>query len=383
MNRRQFLTLAASGLLLSACGRNEPIHPPTPLTAIVPRRRLRRLWQTSLGKGVRQDVPGVRIAENEGRIYALASSGTLACVDMAGKTLWQQDTATVLLSGPVLSPVADTLFVGGAYGQVLAFDALNGDKRWQVGMSSEVLSVQTGSGRVFVRTTDGRLTALDALNGERLWVLDHDLPVLSVRGMAPPLLLGNALVLGWESGTVEVVLQENGERVWESRIALPRGRTDVERMVDVQAGMLQDGSRIFAAATQAKVVALDVQTGSPWWQNDTSTWLDMALSGRRLFVVAEDDSIKALATDSGRALWVQDQLKYRRLSKPLAWDDQVLVADREGILHLLDAGDGALLARQEGAIEGMLVDGLEVASNRILLLDSSGSLSLWSSDATE
>jgi outer membrane protein assembly factor BamB len=201
--------------------------------------------------------------------------------------------------------------------------------------------------------------------------------------MAAPLPIANALVLGWEDGVVETVLQLNGERVYEARIALAHGRTDIERMVDAQSALLSDGTHVFAAATNGKVVALEAQSGNQLWANDTSTWVDMARGDERLFVVAQDDIVKALSTESGRVLWVQDALKYRRLSKAVVWGNYVALTDMEGVLHLLNSADGSLVARSEGAISTGLADGLALSENRLLLLDVTGTLSLWQASNAE
>lgn len=384
MNRRQFLSsVSLAALMLAGCGRNEPIHQPTPLQAITPKLRVSRLWSQSLGSMARRDVPGLRIVESENQLFAASGSGGVGCVSTSGDLLWQVKLDTVLVSGPALSEVSELVYLGSAHGEVFCLSSKTGEQRWKVQMETEVLAVMVGSGRLFVRTADGRLSALDALDGSTLWVLDHDMPVLSVRGMAAPLPVANAMLVGWEDGVVETILQENGERAWESRIAFPRGRTDIERMVDTQAGILTDGSRVFASATNGKVVALELQSGSQIWSSDTSTWVDMALASNRLFVVAEDDTIRALATDSGRVLWKQDALNYRRLSKVVAWGEWVVVVDMEGVLHILDGNDGAIIGRVEGAISTGLADGLALTDRRLALLDVAGNLTFWQAGSVE
>jgi outer membrane protein assembly factor BamB len=93
--------------------------------------------------------------------------------------------------------------------------------------------------------------------------------------------------------------------------------------------------------------------------------------------VAQDDTVKALSTESGRVLWMQDTLKYRRLSKAVAWGNHVAVTDMEGVLHLLNGSDGSVIARSEGAITTGLADGVAITDRRLLLLDVAGNLSLW------
>lgn len=384
MNRRQFISLlSATGLLMAGCSRNEPINPPTPLQSISPKVNLSSIWTQSIGAMGRKDVPGLKLVEHEKVVYAAAGNGGVAAVSLDGQSLWQVKLDQPLVSGPAFSEVSELLYVGSARGQVFCLKAKTGEILWKVQLETEALALTTGSGRVFVRTADGRLTALDALAGDKLWVLDHDMPSLSVRGMSAPVRLSNAMLVGWEDGSVEAILQENGERAWEARIALPRGRTDIERMVDVQASILTDGTRIFAAATNGKVTALEAQSGNQLWTSDTATWVDMALGERSLFVVAEDDTLRALSVDTGRVLWKQEALKYRRVSKAIAWGNWVVVTDMQGVLHLLDAADGSMIGRVDGAVKEGLADGLAVTDRRLLLLDVAGNLTFWQAGSVE
>ncbi len=384
MNRRQFIALlSTSGLLMAGCSRNDPINPPTPLQAITPKVTVSPLWSQSIGAMGRKDVPGLTLVEHEKVVYAAAGNGGVAAVSLEGSVQWQVKLANPLVSGPAFSEVSELLYVGSTRGEVVCLKVKNGEQLWQAQLETEVLALTTGSGRVFARTADGRLTALDALAGNKLWVLDHDMPSLSVRGMSAPVRLSNAMLLGWEDGSVEAILQENGERAWEARIALPRGRTDIERMVDVQSVILTDGVRIYAAATNGKVTALDAQSGNPLWTSDTATWVDMALGERSVFVVAEDDTLRALSLDTGRVLWKQEALKYRRVSKAIAWGKWVVVTDMQGVLHLLDAADGSLVGRVDGAVKEGLAAGLAVTDRRLLLLDVAGNLTFWQAGSVE
>lgn len=384
MNRRQFISLlSATGLLMTGCSRNEPINPPTPLQAITPKVTLSPVWNQSIGSMGRKDVPGLKIVEHDKVVYAAAGNGGVAAVSLEGQVLWQVKLEQALVSGPAFSEVSELLYVGSARGQVFCLKGKTGEVLWKSQMETEVLALTTGSGRLFVRTADGRLTALDALAGDKLWVLDHEMPSLSVRGMSAPVRLSNAMLVGWEDGTVEAILQENGERAWEARIALPRGRTDIERMVDVQASILTDGVRIYASATNGKVTALEAQSGNQLWSSDTATWVDMALGERGLFVVADDDTVRALSLDTGRVLWKQEALKYRRVSKAVAWGNWVVMADMQGVLHLLDAADGSLIGRVDGAVKDGLADGLALNDRQLLLLDVAGNLTFWQAGSVE
>lgn len=368
---------------LSACSRNEPINPPTPLQEIKPKVSLTSVWNQSLGSLARNDLPGLKVLEQDGKVYAAASSGGVALLSLDGQVAWQVNLGQPLVSGPVIDPASALLYVGSAKGELIALKSASGELSWKAALEAEVLAVATHAGLVFARTSDGRLTALSSSTGAKVWVLDHDLPSLSVRGMSAPLVIDQMIVLGWEDGLVEAVRASSGDKLWEARIALPRGRTDIERMIDVQSTLVTDGVRIFASATNGKLSAIESQSGNLLWNADLSTWVDMASQNQQLFVVAEDDTLRAVSADNGRVLWKQDALKYRRVSKAVAWDKWVLVSDAQGVLHVLDASDGSLVGRVDSAVKAGLVDAKALSDRRLVLLDANGSLSLWQAGKVE
>jgi len=62
--------------------------------------------------------------------------------------------------------------------------------------------------------------------------------------------------------------------------------------------------------------------------------------------VSEDiGAVSALARSGGTSLWRQDKLRYRKLSAPLALDNDIIVGDVEGYVHILSAGSGEFLGR--------------------------------------
>src|SRR5207237_1129586 len=70
-----------------------------------------------------------------------------------------------------------------------------------------------------------------------------------------------------------------------------------------------------------------------------------ALLDNLLFVTDTDGIVWALDARTGAAAWKQDQLQYRRLSAPTAFQDHIVVGDLDGYLHWLDPHDGKIVAR--------------------------------------
>ena len=86
---------------------------------------------------------------------------------------------------------------------------------------------------MLVQTIDGRLLALEQEDGAVRWSFDNQVPILTLRGSASPLFDGNAVYAGFANGMVSAVRADNGEPLWEHRVMLPEGRSELDRMVDV------------------------------------------------------------------------------------------------------------------------------------------------------
>jgi outer membrane protein assembly factor BamB len=138
----------------------------------------------------------------------------------------------------------------------------------------------------------------------------------------------------------------NGLVLWEQRVALPQGRSELERMVDIDASpILRDGI-LYVASYQGRVAAYNRATGRGIWASDTSTHEDMVLSGNVLFISQSDSRVTAYDANSGALLWENDQLLRRRITGPQVFGDYVAVADFKGYLHVMNRADGEFVARR-------------------------------------
>lgn len=215
-------------------------------------------------------------------------------------------------------------------------------------MDGEVLAPPvTGEGLVFVQTIDGSLLGLEIDDGEVRWELDNQVPILTLRGTATPVYDGGVIYAGFAGGNVTAVKAENGEPVWNHQVMLPEGRSELDRMVDVDSTPLVEGPMVYAVSYQGNLRGLRRQDGNPLWEVSVSSFLDLDEGYGNIYVVDEDDTIIAIDTQTAEETWRQDALARRKLSSPLVFSNYVAVADDEGYLHLLAQSDGRLLGRRK------------------------------------
>lgn len=344
-----WLSLAA--LLLQGCGSSgKTVRIPTELMPITSDYDMQFAWQVGLGKMSAADAKGLNIAFDGKRLFVASAAGDLMALHKTNQArftdqvIWHIKYEARITSGPLLYD--NQLFIGTSKGDVFALSADNGQIIWQTQLNSELVSLPVlADGRLLVRTNDGRVLALNALNGDVVWTAEHQLPNLFLRGAAPVLVANGVLYVGRESGFVEALSAATGEKQWEARVAIPRGRTDLERMVDVQASLVLDSGRLFVLSYNGRLVALNPQNGNFLWAKDVSGYRDFVVDRQALYVIDEDDVLRAFDLASGTEYWSQQQFKYRMLGD-VQWDrGQLLVDDGLGYLHWVSPRDGHLIGR--------------------------------------
>jgi outer membrane protein assembly factor BamB len=363
---KRFWLIVVTGSLVALAGchsfKKENIQPPTPLAKdFKPTVQVTRVWKDRVGHGA--GVSGVRMEPTvvDGVLYAASTDGVVAAYDAnTGKNLWKQKSRThgwfgwgdkkrkdaFYAGGPAVA--GDLLAIGTLDGHVYGLSSKDGSQRWVATLPSEVIdSPVIAGGLVIVRTQDGRVYGLDSNTGERRWVNDQgNVPLLSLRGNGPLLVTNGVVFLGSDDGKLMALRQDNGDKLWEQKLATGEGRTDIDRMSDADGAIVIDGSTLYASAYHGSLTAVDGPSGRPLWARPFSTYTSLALTGNSLFGVNTDSQVWAFDKSSGADMWKNDELKYRWLSAPAVQGNYVVVGDSEGYVHWLQTGDGALAGRE-------------------------------------
>lgn len=363
--------LLAAGLLAGCAGdsaKKENIEPPTELVDFAATVSVQKLWSTSVDGGAGVSGASLSPAVAGGRVYVAGIDGELAALDAgSGKRVWGIDGAP-FSGGPGASD--RMVVVGTIDGEAIALDAEAGTEIWRQRVSSEVITAPVVAGdMVVVTTNDGRTRAMKASDGSQMWAVDRGVPMLSLRGNAAPIVSGSFVVVGGANGTVSAVSANDGRPLWEQRIGVGEGRTDLERMIDVDGRMAVLNGDLFVAGYESGAQALTLDGGRTLWQREMSSVSGLAAGNDAVFVAATDGAVWALDRRSGGALWKTERLLHRMLSAPVLMGDYVVVGDLEGYLHWLNRSDGELAARSKlgdaGFGDGLVVvDGVLYAQNR-------------------
>ncbi|MDT3709313.1 MAG: outer membrane protein assembly factor BamB [Pseudomonadaceae bacterium] len=338
------LTLA---VLAAGCSSNDTKEPePAELTKFEAEVELQKQWSRSIGEGQGETYNLLVPAVYGEQIYAADVEGLVVSVDrLTGKVNWKTDLE-VPVSGAVGAGYGLVL-VGTLRGEVIALDVASGEERWRSRVSSEVLAAPAVNGDiVLVQTQDDRLIALEIDTGAQRWSYEGSPAVLTLRGTGAPVLTNQLAIAGLSNGKVIALDTRRGLPVWEQRVAIPQGRSELERVVDIDGGLLLSGGTLYVATYQGRAAALDVESGRIQWQRDASTYSGVALGYGSVYLSLASGTVEGVDERSTTALWRNDALARRQLSAPAVFSSYVVVGDREGYLHLLSQVDGRFVARE-------------------------------------
>ncbi len=350
--------------------------PPTELVDFAETTRLNKVWSQNIGKGTDELFIKLVPAVLDDKIFTADTRGNIAALYVdTGKNIWRHDSELSITGGPGADE--NLVIVGTSEGEVLSLTAETGEELWRSRVSSEILSSPKESdGVVVVRTIDGKVFALDATTGERLWVYDRTVPALTLRGTSTPVIANGLIIAGFDGGRLTALELKTGKLIWETKVAVSSGRSELERMVDIDAQPLIIGDAIYVTTFQANVSAISLEGGQILWQRDISSHSELAADAGNLYVTDEIGNVWALDRFSGASIWKQEKLTHRQVTGPAVFGDRVIIGDFEGYLHWLDKTTGDLSARIQIASDPILTQPI-VANDTLFAYSSGGTLAAY------
>ena len=350
------------------------VRVPAALTPVDNRVSLAPVWSHSVdgyrGTAVRLaphvDAADVVLAGGDGEVVAL-DAGT-------GQVRWRSE-----IEGRVLAGVAADerhVYVGTFEQVVHALDRETGRPAWRRSLSSEVMSLAAlPHGRVAARTNDGRISLLAAADGAPLWSLARMGPDLTLRGASRPLGVDDRVLVGFDDGKLAAFDAGSGLQHWETRLAFPSGRTELERMTDIDGELQLVDGVAYATAYHRQAGAVETVEGELLWTLEVKSAHGPAVDAASAYIADADGAVWAVNRRDGGVYWKQDALAYRDLSAPAVAGLQVVVGDFEGYLHWLRVLDGAVVARHR--LKAPLQAAPVVRGDRIYVLDRDGNFGVF------
>ena len=353
---------------------------PVELEKITEQVKLKSRWSRGVGDGQGEGLLKINPILVGDSLYAASAEGRVMSVDPeSGRVRWKQDLDLALSGG--VRHHGNSVFVGASEGLVMRLDAASGSEIWRAPVSGEVLSAPQGDGRyVVAQTYDGKLMGFDYETGEVRWTYTSDVPVLTLRGTGTPMILGDNAIAGFADGKVVAINLRSGNVAWEVRVAIPQGRSEIERIVDIDGSMAVQSNELYVASYQGRLAAIDTRSGRRLWQRNVSSVSGVGVGFGNVYVADDDGTVSAFLRNGQGVRWQNIDLGFRDLSRPTPVSSYVAVVDFEGYLHLLSQVDGEIVGRTKVDSSGARADML-TRGNRLFVFTNDGALKAYDVEA--
>lgn len=350
-------------------GDEAEVRAPAALTPVDNRVSLAPVWAHSVA-GYRGTAARIAPHVDAADVFLAGGDGEVVALDAGtGRTRWRGEVAGRVLAG--VAADERHAYVGTFEQEVHALDRATGKPAWTRKLSSEVLSLAAlPRGRVAARTNDGRISLLAAADGAVLWSLARPGPDLTLRGASRPLGAADRVLVGFDDGKLAAFDAATGLLHWETRLAFPSGRTELERMTDIDGELQLVDGVAYATVYHRQAGAVETVEGELLWTLEAKSAHGPAVDAASAYIADADGAVWAVDRRSGGVYWKQDALAHRGLSAPAVAGPQVVVGDFEGYLHWLRVRDGALVARHR--LGAPLQAAPAVRGDRIYVLDRDG-----------
>lgn len=377
LNKFHRCILLVSIFFLSSCstlsslkfwGDDEEEEGPSELYSVVDNRTLDREWSVSNGNDSLYGrlIPVVY----DGKVFFINSLGYISSVDLdTGKLVWSKDTQDIVSSG--LDVNFKTISYGTLDGNLVAIDYENGNEIWRSPTSSESLSPPVNSGsHIIIQTIDGRVAGYELKTGKRDWFHQTVLPSLTLRGTSRPFIDQGFIFTGFASGKIAMIYPDSGAIRLELPVTLNEGKSELERIVDIDGRSIIVNNLLVAASYQGNLTAINLRDGRPAWQEEISSVKDLTSNGNRIIAVDSKGLVKAFGTATGARIWEQEDLKLRKLTAPASISNLIAIGDFEGYIHLLNAQSGNFEGREK--VSRNAITEIVSQGSYLLVADESG-----------
>ncbi len=375
---RNLLALSAA-LVISACGLfgddDEELEP-AELIDFETKVPVKRLWKTKIGADAEFLRVALRPMGDGNRIYAASVNGNVVALDPEnGKQVWRNKLDVTLSSGPGVGEGLVVVITADGYVVALAGD--DGTERWRAYISGESLATPVVHEQwVVVQTVDNKLIALSAFDGSERWSVAQSTPALTMRGSTSPMQVGQTVVTGFDNGRIMAIDLASGDVEWDSMLAPPSGRSDLDRLSDIDGDIAVVGQDIYASGYQGRIASLAAESGQVLWARELSSYEGVAADWNNVYSTLDNGELIALNRRSGTEIWRQNALLRREPTVPVSFRTTVAVGDLDGYLHFFSNVDGEPVARVRAG-SSAIVSTPVVMADRLFLQSDDGSVSAW------
>ncbi len=297
----------------------------------------------------------------KGDLAFLAHNSFITAVHLdTGQKAWQYpekaDTKVLFYCDPLIDSKGD--LVAGAYnGSVVKLDSATGALKWATEGDGEkiIAPIAEGpDGAYYVSSENGDLLVLDPATG----AIKNRIALGKATSWGPMAINGTRIYVATIEHKVLAVNFETGTVDWS-----------VDLGASIAGGVnLVDGKLVVGTFTN-NIIALDPQTGNKLWETATDGWVWQApvVDGETLYATDLGGELRAVTLADGAPVW-STSMGFAIQAGPAVLGDKVFAGTSKGIARAYSAANGAQVWEQ--TIEGGIYGSLRLAGGKLLVVVS-------------
>jgi outer membrane protein assembly factor BamB len=375
------LSLLMTASMISACADDDNLDQPTELVPFDSKYYMEVTWHTSTGVGAEEQYVFLHPLILKEIGVTVSRNGLITITSLkTGDEEYSIELDRIISAG--VGGDEDIWLVASKDAYIIAIDRKSRSELWSTRVPTEVLAKPLiYKDSAIVRTIDGQIISLDLVSGKIRWQYQHAIPDLTLRGNSEPVIARNRIFAGLDDGRLTAISPEDGSVIWNVQLSVPTGRSEIQRLVDIDGDAELYGRVLYASSFQGRIAAIDVDRGQFLWARDFSTHTGVTLDENTLYSSDENGHVWALDRLNGATIWKQEKLAYRNLTRPTVVGDYIAIGDFEGYVHILSRYDGRFIARyQLGQYDdvgwefsaGIIVPPIARGANRVVVVTRGG-----------
>lgn len=348
------------------------------------------VWSQNIGAGNsrRQRVTATPVVGG-GRIFTLDAAATVTALSPEGQVLWSRDLTppndgSEQATGGGIAFADGRVYVTSGFGFIAALDAADGSEVWTQGLDA------TGSGApsvrgdlVYLTAGDDTGWAIEAATGRIAWQIGAGQSISNVLGAPAPVVSDDLAIFAFGSGDVQAVFRKGGLRRWDVAIVGERRGYALSEIGDITAPPVIDGDRLYTGNQSGRTVALSLGSGARLWTAQHGAIGPLWPAGDSVFMVSDRNALMRLSAEDGAVIWSTELPNFtkerprRRAAVfahygPIIAGGRVVLVSGDGQMRSFDPTSGDLLASTE--IPGGAATAPAIAGGVLYLVNARGQL---------
>jgi outer membrane protein assembly factor BamB len=347
-------------------------------------------WSADIGEGDsrKHRITADPVVSN-GRIFTLDAQSIVTATATSGAPLWQVDLRPARdqagdASGGGLVVSGDTVYISIGLGVLASLDASDGTVRWTQQLDASGSGTPTVSGDlVYVTAGDNTGWAVNRNDGTVAWQIGSSGDTNNVLGAPAPALTDDLAIFAFGSGEVQAVFRRGGLNRWDASVLGKRNGRALSNISDVTAAPVVSGNSVFVGNQSGRIAALDVRSGARLWTARDGAIGPVWPVGDSVFAVSDLNELMRLDAADGSKIWgvalpnfVKRKPKHQKRvvphHGPIVAGGRVIIASGDGVLRSYDPTNGALVASVE--VPGGATSAPVVADRTLYVVSAQGKL---------